>query len=364
MRRLKNLVCEYGVNMFYDTILSIEDVISETMDISVPNGNTYIAGSYISHNTTSLSLGQNCSSGLEPAFSIEYDRTYRLDNEGNTKTETVYDEAWLDYQALDENFGKDVKPPEYFVTTMDISGEDSMNIQAIFQKYIDHSISKTHNLAPGTTFEEYKDSFMQAWKKGLKGFTSFNPDGNLKGILEYKTEDSKDNQERIAPERPKSLPCDIYNVSTKGEKFLVLVGLLDGKPYELFATRDIFEGSKKWSKGSIDKKKKNHYDLVVDGEVVISDLSKNFSHEAMRTVNRFLSMGLRHGVPLQFIVEQLGKSLDFLSYDKVIGRVLKKYLEEGEKVLSKEVCPECGSPLTYIDGCKSCSNMCGWSKCN
>jgi hypothetical protein len=74
-------------------------------------------------------------------------------------------------------------------------------------------------------------------------------------------------------------------------------------------------------------------------------------------------MSLRHGTPLQFIVDQLGKSLDFLSYDKAIARVLKFYIGKGEKVLSKEVCPECGSGLIYIEGCKSCSAMCGYSKC-
>ena len=61
-------------------------------------------------------------------------------------------------------------------------------MQAIFQKYIDHSISKTLNLPPGTSFEQYKDLYMYAYKQGLKGFTTFNPDGSMKGILEYSGE--------------------------------------------------------------------------------------------------------------------------------------------------------------------------------
>jgi ribonucleotide reductase alpha subunit len=58
-------------------------------------------------------------------------------------------------------------------------------MQATFQRYVDHSISKTLNLRPGTSFEEYKNLFMYGYERGLKGFTTFNPDGSMRGILEY-----------------------------------------------------------------------------------------------------------------------------------------------------------------------------------
>jgi len=78
-------------------------------------------------------------------------------------------------------------------------------------------------------------------------------------------------------------------------------------------------------------------------------------------------MNLRHGTPLQLIVDQLQKNefAGFFDFDKCVSRVLKKYIKEGEIVISSDVCPECGSKLIYVEGCKSCSNKtCGWSKCS
>ncbi|PID74868.1 MAG: ribonucleoside-diphosphate reductase, adenosylcobalamin-dependent, partial [Desulfobacterales bacterium] len=144
--------------------------------------------------TTSLSVGQNCSSGIEPIFALQYDRNIRTGVDDETKTETVYDYAWMQYLDYKNGSGKDneespeegqkTEKPSWFVTTMDIAPRDAIDMQAIFQKYIDHSISKTLNLPPGTSFDEYKDLYMYAYKKGLKGFTTFNPDGSMKGILE------------------------------------------------------------------------------------------------------------------------------------------------------------------------------------
>ena len=128
--------------------------------------------------TTSLSLGQNCSSGIEPTFALQYDRTIRTGVGDETIKETVYDYAWQIYK---EKFGEDAKAPPYFVTTLDIDPYASIDIQAVFQKYIDHSISKTLNLPPGTTFEGYKDLFRYAYERGLKGFTTFNPEGQHEG---------------------------------------------------------------------------------------------------------------------------------------------------------------------------------------
>lgn len=129
--------------------------------------------------TTSLTMGENCSSGVEPIFSLQYDRRIKdltVAGQETERSETVYDYAWLKYQeTLD--IEKDSEVPEYFVTTMDIAAEDSIAIQSIWQKYIDHSISKTLNLSPGTTKKQYDHLFHEAWKNKLKGFTTFNPSG-------------------------------------------------------------------------------------------------------------------------------------------------------------------------------------------
>lgn len=160
--------------------------------------------------TISLTFGQNCSSGVEPIFALQYNRRIRTKNDPDSYTEQkIFDDAWLQWL----NFGSPSKErtlnllkvstllptskgsensspsllrrekeeveivPDFFVCAKDIDAKDSIDIQSIWQEYIDSAISKTLNLAPGTTFEQYKELFMYAYKKGLKGFTTFNPEG-------------------------------------------------------------------------------------------------------------------------------------------------------------------------------------------
>lgn len=342
--------------------------------------------------TISLTMGQNCSSGIEPIFSLYYDRTVRTNGEDDTKTQTIYDYAWLKYiqkqnpdlNAKDllegnGNFDKwkealeSIKTvPGFFTTTMNTDAKESIDIQAIFQKYIDHSISKTLNLAPGTTFEEYKDLYMYAYKSGLKGFTSFNPEGSLKGILEYNDPVKEENvddeyiKRRHAPQRPENLNCDIHEITVKGEKFIVLVGKLQGSLYEIFVD-DNSDGEVEIDKhktGVIRKVSTGRYDLIFEnGEetTAVRNLAKEFN-ATYGSLARFVSMSLRHGTPLQFIVDQLSKSKNFLSFERAVSRVLKKYIKDGEVVMTRDVCPECSNQLVFKEGCVACTS-CGWSKC-
>lgn len=309
--------------------------------------------------TTSLSLGQNCSSGIEPAFSLKYNRNYRTGSGSETAQETIYDYAYLLYKDI---FGEEAEIPDYFSTTLDIDVLDGLEIQAIFQEYIDHSISKTMNLKPGTTFEEYKDLFMLSYKKGLKGFTSFNPEGSMKGVLEHSKEEKV--KERVAPKRPKELDCDIHHISSKGEKLMVLVGVLDGKAYELFVAHPV-EGFKAKT-GKIIKARKGHYKLVSEnGDTILEDMGSGAEKE-YGAMTRLLSLPLRHqgaNTPIQFLVDTLVKEENFTSFSRGVARVLKKYVPENEAVLTSDKCAECGSDLKYVEGCKSCQS-CGWSKCS
>lgn len=116
--------------------------------------------------TTSLSVGQNCSSGIEPIFSLTFNRNIRTGKGDETIAEEVSDYAYLLYRQMTGE--KDI--PEYFVTTKDIDPYKSIDIQAVFQKYIDHSISKTLNLPPRTSYDEYVNLFMYGYRKGLKRF--------------------------------------------------------------------------------------------------------------------------------------------------------------------------------------------------
>jgi ribonucleotide reductase alpha subunit len=330
--------------------------------------------------TISLTIGQNCSSGIEPIFALEYKRRVRKVDDEFTE-QVVYDYGWLQYQAWCAKKGilfDAKKVPEYFVTTKDISTYDSIDVQAIFQKYVDASISKTLNLPENITFEEYKKLFSYAYEKELKGFTTFNPLGSMKGILEYndpKEANGNGNgdsghasyiKRRMAPHRPASLECDIHQFIVKEKKTVVLVGKLNGSLYEVFVDDDAngsIDGSK-YTTGIIKKAGQGQYSLIVhEGEkekVLVENLSKNFGG-TYGSLARLVSMSLRHGTPLQFVVDQLSKSKEFGGFEKSVSRVLKKYIKDGEVVMTSTTCPMCGSDLIFKEGCVSC--LCGWSKC-
>jgi hypothetical protein len=121
-------------------------------------------------------------------------------------------------------------------------------------------------------------------------------------------------------------------------------------------------------KGIIRKVRKGRYDLIVtNGEekVLLEDISSAFGGP-LGTLSRLVSMALRHGTPLQIVVDQLSKDkfTGFADFDKCVARVLKHYIKEGEEVITSDVCPKCSSKFMYVDGCKSCSNReCGYAVC-
>jgi ribonucleoside-diphosphate reductase alpha chain len=317
--------------------------------------------------TISVTVGNNCSSGIEPIVALQHNRRIRIEGTEDYQVEQFFDYAWLKWAESDEGFHD---KPNYFVTIKEISMKDAIDIHAIFQKYIDASISKTYNLKPNTSFREYKKLFQYAREKELKGWTTFNPSGARKGILEY-SEDSNRPKEIIrvdAPKRPKDLPCDIYEISVKKEKHAALVGLLHGSPYEIFITNNP-DGKidlERHKKGIIRKNGKGRYDLIVENgeeKTIIENISKVFD-DTYGSLSRLISMPLRHSTPIQFIVDQLSRSHNFLSFERAAARVLKKYIKDGEEVLFSIECPECKSKnMIFKEGCVSCYN-CGWSKCD
>jgi ribonucleoside-diphosphate reductase alpha chain len=318
--------------------------------------------------TISLTLGQNCSSGIEPIFSLEYERTIRTGNKEETEKEHVYDYGWLLYTSMKVKEGAtEIEVPDYFTTINDVCPYDAVEMQAAAQRHIDSSISKTANLPSGYDKESYNQLFFKAWEKGLKGFTSFNPDGSIRGILNTESSASDMRPEHItrnsAPKRPKELECDIYDIRIKGEKHIALVGLLNGTVYEIFVTSDIENkiDTNKHSKGKIVKVTKGRYDLYLDDSIAVKDIGKVFD-TTYASLSRLLSLALRHGTPLEHVVQQLAKDSNFIGFDKTVARVLKKYIKDGEVVTTSDKCEDCGADLFFQEGCKVCS-QCGWSKC-
>jgi ribonucleoside-diphosphate reductase alpha chain len=340
----------------------------------------------------SVSCLTRTTSGIEPAFLLSYKRRRKINpNDISTRVDFVdqLGDKWMEYTVYHHWFKKwmDVtgkvdpqESPYWGGTANDIDWEKSVDIQAAAQRWVDHSISKTCNLPNSATRETVNAVYLRAWKTGCKGFTVYR-DGCRTGVLvqvdEPKKEVKKTEDSRLAPKRPKSIPCDIHRAtvrnSEQSETWLVLVGLLDGKPYEVFCgIPENIEIPKKYKSGTLVKNGKREgiatYNLLVpvgdDDNLIFKDVVTLFDNPTQGAFTRTISLALRHEVPLQYVVEQLqkDKNSDMFSFAKVISRVLKGYIKDGTKS-SEKGCPDCGNvELVYQEGCLSCP-ACGFSKC-
>lgn len=178
-----------------------------------------------------------------------------------------------------------------------------------------------------------------------------------------------------APKRPLELPCDIKKARVGKEGWTMFIGLLNGKPYEVFGGLSKYiDIPNKYKTGKIVKNGKDEdglstYNLVVgegDDEMIVKDVSNVFENKNYGAFTRTISLAMRHGTPIQFIVEQLSKDKysDMTSFSTVMARVLKSYIKDGVKSSSEKKCPNCGEvgTLIYESGCLSCKS-CLWSRC-
>jgi len=279
-----------------------------------------------------------------------------------------------------------------FKDSTEIDPMDKLNLMSQVMKWVDSSISVTYMLPIGSTWKDVYHFILEAHKKEVKSIAAF-PDKKMYGIvtslafkdLAFKLKDegvsmhhqnfsdvelkelniSRENIEQkpsVHPKRLEILDADIYVVNVKGDKYCVVVGLQNGQPYEIFGGHLNGLGLKQnFKKGKISKIKRGQYALEFD-DLRIEDFSKQFT-PTEQILFRMASMGLRHGVPIQFIVEQLQKGTDDItSMSSAAARCLKKYIVDGISVTGQK-CPTCAKELVYLEGCCSCPS-CGWSKCS
>lgn len=348
----------------------------------IRNGRRNISWSTVAP-TGTVSIMAGTSSGIEPVFMPFYqrkrkcmsesDRVDYVDKVGEKYTlftvvhpnlkrwaiETMnYSESEVNEWSL--GVWKEVwkESPYYGSTAPEIDWRQRVKLQGVVQKYITHSISSTVNLAKETTEEEIADIYIEAWKQGLKGITIYR-DGCREGVL-TQVEKPKTIEGRQAPKRPKELEADAYLIKAKGEQFIILVGMLESKPYEVFAFRPRNPISFKPHKGVITKVSKMHYSFTSD-VFHIDNLELANENVEENAATLYSSMLLRHGVDIKYIVKTAKKVNDNItSFSSAMCRVLSKYIPNEE--IKGEVCPDCGGTLVREGGCIHCKD-CGYSKC-
>lgn len=344
--------------------------------------------------TGSVSTMTQTTSGIEPVYLLSYKRRKKInpsDKDARVDFTDHLGDKWQEFTIYHHGVKKwmeatgeyDItKSPYWNATSNDIDWVASVDLQAAAQKSIDHSISKTCNLPNNVSKETVAQVYMRAWEMGCKGFTVYR-DGCRTGVLVSTTETTspknvdgrpEDISYNKAPKRPLELPCDIKKVKIQGEAWTVFVGLLNGKPYEIFGGLSKYvDIPNKYKSGKIAKNGKVNgittYNLHVgdgDDQMIIKDIASVFENTNYGSLTRTISLSLRHGVPMQYIVEQLlkDKYSDMTSFSKVVSRVLKSYVKDGTASSSEKICPSCGSEnsLIYQEGCLSCT-QCKFSKC-
>lgn len=313
----------------------------------------------------------NTTSGIEPCFKTSYTRR-KKGNPGDTNFRTDFvdqnGDHWMEFpvyhsgvsawMSVNNKTTEDETSPYFQATSNHINWQQRVKLQAAAQRHIDHSISSTVNVPEDITEEEVAKIYETAWKSGCKGVTIYR-ENCRSGVL---IDNSKAKKETPSGERPKELNCEVYHITSKGQSYFVLVGMLNDKPYEVFAGKNGFL-DKSIKSGKIIRIKKRLYKAVFDDETELTPITA-CSNEQEETITRLTSALLRSGASMHLIVQQLERvGGDMHSFAKALARVLKKHIPDGTKEHG-ESCPECKQEaLVRAEGCVRCQS-CGWTKCS
>lgn len=350
--------------------------------------------------TGTTSIMTQTSSGIEPVFLPVYKRKRKVnpsdenvridfvDEVGDAFEEfVVYHHKFLEWMKVKgierrsnmtaEEIDELVKQsPYYKATSNDVDWMEKVRMQGAVQKWVDHSISVTINLPADVTEELVGNLYVEAWKAGCKGCTVYR-DGSRNNVLES----VKSTPLIVTPEhivkRPIELDADVVRFQNNKEKWIAFVGLVDGKPYEIFTgLADDEDGifcPKSVNSGKIikavDAEGKKRYDFQFINKrgykTTIEGLSEKFNPEFWNYA-KLISGVLRYGMPIDQVLKLVGglelDSTNINTWKNGVERALKKYLPNGTAATGQK-CPKCGAEtLIYQEGCLICTS-CGASKC-
>jgi len=317
--------------------------------------------------TGTISLvADNVSSGVEPVFALAYTRKV-LQPDGSRVEEDVSGYALRRFRAI---HGDDIPLPGYFVTAQDLTPTEHVRMQAAVQRHVDSAISKTVNVPEDIGFEAFQAVYLDAYRSGCKGCTTYRPNAITGSVLEATA------TEPAASTSP--TPGDLLVRSEK----------LTGATYKL-----------RWP-DSEHAMYVTLNDIEQDGIVRPFEIfvnSKNLEHYAwVVALTRMISAVFRRGGEVAFVAEELKQVFDprggqwsngryVGSLVAAIGDIIERHMVEtgflapAETLVAKAVgqpaagasatrlgplCPKCGQPgLVREAGCLSCVH-CGWSKCS
>ena len=325
--------------------------------------------------TGTISLvADNVSSGIEPVFALAYTRKV-LQPDGTRTEEEVSDYA---LRLFRERFGQAARLPAHFVTAQDLSPEEHVRMQAAVQAHVDSAISKTVNVPEDIAFEAFQEVYLDAYRSGCKGCTTYRPNAITGSVLEVK------GPEAAAPAAPVAPVAEPF----AGGELIVRAPKLTGATYKL-----------RWPDSEhamyVTINDVEHAGFRRPFEVFVN--SKNLEHYAwVVALTRMISAVFRRGGEVAFVAEELKQVFDprggqwsegryVPSLVAAIGGVIERHMIETGFLVAPEnlavkaqpivmeqpahthigpICPKCSQPgMVKEAGCLSCYH-CGWSKCS
>ncbi|MBO5863492.1 MAG: adenosylcobalamin-dependent ribonucleoside-diphosphate reductase, partial [Paludibacteraceae bacterium] len=349
--------------------------------------------------TGTTSLMTQTTSGIEPVFLPVYRRRRKVNpNDEDVQVDFVdemgdsFEEyvvfhhkfvTWMELNGYDPNkkYTQEeideivAKSPYYKATTHDVDWLEKVRMQGRIQKWVDHSISVTINVPEDVDEELIGTLYEEAWRCGCKGITVYR-EGSRAGVLlsAKKEEKAEPAVPAFDQPRPKELEADVVRFQNNKEKWIAFVGLLNGKPYEIFTgLADDEDGlliPKSVQNGKIIRNVdevlgRSRYDFQYSNrrgyKTTIEGLSYKFDPEYWNYA-KLISGVLRYGMPIDQVIKlvsglQLGSG-SINNWKNGVERALKKYVPDGTEAKGA-VCPNCGQKtLKYQEGCLICTN-CG-----
>ena len=372
-------LCEPDKHVDSNYVKSVleHDVIAEMSEYGIRNAKIQAVAPC---GTISMVFGNNCSSGIEPIFSLSYDRKVKIggQDDKDVKIVKMMDYAYYLYHKLkDEGKQLDFDEHDIFPTALNMSVDDHVAMLAVISKYTDMSVSKTINVPTEASFDEVKDIYIQCWKKGIKGCTIFRPNAIRQGILLTENKDDKPKPESTSTILPRGSIIEPSN-DLIGKKRKIQTGC---GSLHVLAFFDPIDGNLQ--------------------EVYFNKGSTGGCANFMTGLSRMVSLLCRAGVDIMTIKDQLDSTGVCPSYatrkathhdtskgsccPMAIGNALVDMYNEMQSELDdkddeekpvkktpvepikdvnvrQQLCPECGEPLVFEGGCCTCKS-CGYTKC-
>ena len=342
--------------------------------------------------TLSLTFGNNCSSGLEPIFSLSYDRKVKMGGQDDSNIEIIKMEDYA-YKIWKETKNDNIVKEDVFVTALNLDVEDHISVLKTIAYHVDMSSSKTVNVPTDYPFEKCKNLYMDAWKCGIKGLTIFRPNDIRGGILISESkEEPKEEIKELQRGEWKPLAEDTIYIKKPLNIGCGRLKLFIGYSPSERAIQDIYV---KKSSGAGCVHNIESVAVCLSAIYRLGGSTKNIekAFRGLGGCNSFLQAKLK-GVELSKgsscatailkILQEVEKEQGLEPIAELMQVKLKKTTEEADKeVFTKQEkeyrelfgdiafakkyhkCPICGEKLENTGGCMSClgTNGCGWTKC-